>query len=601
MADIRPALLRDRLGDRPCRLTCRLPPPALLFPRSSYEGQISSSPHRHRPRRRVLRQCLRRRIRPLRCLADGYLQTVAEHAALAGRAGPAARRSDDAGREDRRWCTAPGIRCRSTPGFAGAVPANTRLGIPALYLADSPVGVGNGSTGVTQWADTSALASTWDTSPGAGVRQRLRRRAGRQGPQRRARRRRSTSCGCRSGAARPETFSEDPYLTGAAGGRGDPRRPEPARHRHREALRRQQPGGAAQPHQRGREPSARCSEIYQPAFKMAVQQGRRRRDHVLLQPGQRHLRLRERRRADRHPARRLEVRRPRHVRLGRAAQHRQGRAVRPGPGDARRAPTRPTPAPIDKIFGGQYFDSKLKAAVLDGSVPESTLDAHGHAHPHRDVPDRAVRPPDCPTPPPSRTRVVSTPAHQALSTKIADRRHRPAQERRRSLLPLSQRSARSIAVIGDAARSTRRPPPAARPPCCRPARSSPRSPASPPAPAAASTSPTPGARSGTDAAARGPGQRLRQRAHRDLLRQRRPLRHADRHRDRAEPRHHRQPRRRSAGHTVWSARYTGTITAPADRRLPLLASGRRATSRVWIDGRPVVSLHARSTSPPRTG
>src|SRR5205823_82073 len=49
-------------------------------------------------------------------------------------------------------------------GYAGVVPANPRLGIPALYLADSPVGVGNGSTGVTQWADTSALASTWDTS-----------------------------------------------------------------------------------------------------------------------------------------------------------------------------------------------------------------------------------------------------------------------------------------------------------------------------------------------------------------------------------------------------------------------------------------------------
>ena len=47
-------------------------------------------------------------------------------------------------------------------GYAGVVPANTRLGIPALYLADSPVGVGNGSTGVTQWADTSAVASTWN-------------------------------------------------------------------------------------------------------------------------------------------------------------------------------------------------------------------------------------------------------------------------------------------------------------------------------------------------------------------------------------------------------------------------------------------------------
>lgn len=30
-------------------------------------------------------------------------------------------------------------------------------------MADSPIGVGNRSTGVTQWADTAALAATWDT------------------------------------------------------------------------------------------------------------------------------------------------------------------------------------------------------------------------------------------------------------------------------------------------------------------------------------------------------------------------------------------------------------------------------------------------------
>ncbi len=31
------------------------------------------------------------------------------------------------------------------------------------------------------------------------------------------------------------------------------------------------------------------------------------------------------------------------------------------------------PTPIDKIFGSQYFGNKLRAAVLNGSVPESTL------------------------------------------------------------------------------------------------------------------------------------------------------------------------------------------------------------------------------------
>ena len=86
-------------------------------------------------------------------------------------------------------------------GYAGVVPANARLGIPAVYLADSPVGVGNGTTGVTQWADTAALASTWDTSLASAT-------AAPTGPSRPARAttsrscRRSTSCGCRCGAAR---------------------------------------------------------------------------------------------------------------------------------------------------------------------------------------------------------------------------------------------------------------------------------------------------------------------------------------------------------------------------------------------------------------
>ena len=392
MADIRPALLRDRLGDRPCRLACRLPPPALLFPRSSYEGQISSSPHRHRPRRRVLRQCLRRRIRPLRCLADGYLQTVDEHAALAGRAGPTARGADDAGREDRDGARRR-LSVRSTqPASPASVPANTRLGIPALYLADSPVGVGNGSTGVTQWADTSALASTWDTSL-------------------------ASAYGSAYGAEQagkghnialmptinilrlplwgraPGDVQRGPVPDRAPGGRGDPRHPEQARHRHREALRRQQPGGAAQLTSTWWRPSARLHEIYQPAFKMAVQQGGVGAVMCSYNRVNGTYACENARGADRRPARCLEVRRPRHVGLGRAAQHGQGRAVRAWTWRCPAWPSETNPTPIDQIFGVRTSTASCKAAVLDGAVPEATLDAHGHAHPHRDVPDRAVRPP----------------------------------------------------------------------------------------------------------------------------------------------------------------------------------------------------------------
>lgn len=50
----------------------------------------------------------------------------------------------------------------ATHGFTGFIPANTRLGIPSLRLADGPSGVGNGSVGVTQWPDSKALAASWD-------------------------------------------------------------------------------------------------------------------------------------------------------------------------------------------------------------------------------------------------------------------------------------------------------------------------------------------------------------------------------------------------------------------------------------------------------
>ena len=48
--------------------------------------------------------------------------------------------------------------------FAGSIPANTRLGIPALILSDGPDGVGDGTTGVTQWPAAVNQASTWDTA-----------------------------------------------------------------------------------------------------------------------------------------------------------------------------------------------------------------------------------------------------------------------------------------------------------------------------------------------------------------------------------------------------------------------------------------------------
>jgi beta-glucosidase len=99
-----------------------------------------------------------------------------------------------------------------TAGYAGKIPGNARLGIPAVYLADSPVGVGNSSTGVTQWADTSALASTWDTQlAGAygtayGAEQAGKGHNVALAPT-------VNILRLPTWGRSPETFSEDPYLT----------------------------------------------------------------------------------------------------------------------------------------------------------------------------------------------------------------------------------------------------------------------------------------------------------------------------------------------------------------------------------------------------
>jgi beta-glucosidase len=49
-----------------------------------------------------------------------------------------------------------------TGPFAGHVPGNARLGIPELFLSDGPNGVGNGSTGVTAFPVAVTDAATWD-------------------------------------------------------------------------------------------------------------------------------------------------------------------------------------------------------------------------------------------------------------------------------------------------------------------------------------------------------------------------------------------------------------------------------------------------------
>jgi len=330
-------------------------------------------------------------------------------------------------------------------GYAGVVPANTRLGIPALYLADSPVGVGNGSTGVTQWADTSALASTWDTSL-------------------------ASAYGSAYGAEQagkghnialmptvnilrlplwgraPETFSEDPYLTGrqaAAEIRGVQSQHVIARVKHfvannQEVLRSHINVVASQ---------RTLNEIYHPAFKMAVQDAgvgavmcsynRVNGTYACENAQELTDTLRDAWGFDGL------------VMSDWGALHSTVKAARSGldlemPGVS----SETNPNPIDQIWPS-FFASKLKAAVLDGSVPESTLDTMVT---HILTAMFRIGLFDHPLPDPATVKnaVVSTPAHLALSTRIATNGS-VLRKNARLLLPLSTRSVRSIAVIGDAA------------------------------------------------------------------------------------------------------------------------------------------------------
>src|SRR4051812_12313820 len=107
------------------------------------------------------------------------------------------------------------------------------------------------------------------------------------------------------------------------------------------------------------------------------------------------------------------------------------------------------PTPIDQLFGGQYFGSRLKAAVLNGSVPEATLNAMV-THILTAMFRIGLFEHPLPAPADVKNAVVSTPAHLTLSTKIATN-GTVLLKNSRSLLPVSTGAVRSIAVIGDAA------------------------------------------------------------------------------------------------------------------------------------------------------
>src|SRR6195952_1166624 len=333
----------------------------------------------------------------------------------------------------------------NSAGYAGVVPANTRLGIPALYLADSPVGVGNGSTGVTQWPDSANLASTWDTS--------LAKSYGVAYGAEQAGKGHNIALSPTVNILRlplwgraPETFSEDPYLTGQSAAseiKGIQSQHVIATVKHfvannQEVLRSSVNANVSQ---------RALNEIYEPAFRAEIEQGdvgavmcsyNRVNGDYACQNGELLTdTLRDAWRFDGM------------VMSDWGALHDTVQAAKAGldlemPGTADDA----HPTFIDQLFGS-FFNTKLKAAVLDGSVSTATLNgmvAHILTAMFR------IGLFDHPVPNPATVKAadVSTPAHLALATQLAES-GAVLLKNPHATLPLNPRTVRSWPVIGDAA------------------------------------------------------------------------------------------------------------------------------------------------------
>ena len=183
-----------------------------------------------------------------------------------------------------------GFAFGSGVNYAGHIQGIPALGIPDLYLADGAVGAGNGSTGVTQFPDGTSDAATWDPgtvqSVGAadGTEQAAKGHQVSLAPNVNILR---TPYGGRAF----EGYGEDPYLASQIAAADITGVQSAGRDRDREALHRQRPGDAAQLDRRAGLPAGAGRDL-RPGVPVGGQRGRRRRD-VLLQPGQRLLRVPE--------------------------------------------------------------------------------------------------------------------------------------------------------------------------------------------------------------------------------------------------------------------------------------------------------------------
>jgi beta-glucosidase len=319
-------------------------------------------------------------------------------------------------------------------GYAGRLAGVERLGIPPLYLADGPNGVGNGSTGVTAFPAAIAAASTWDT----GLVDRYGAALGRE---QRGKGHTVALTPTINIVRLPqwgrtfETFSEDPWLAGrlaAAQIAGIQRERVIATVKHFAANNQETERLSIDV----QVPERVLREIYFPAFRAAVTDG----GAAAVMCAYNRLNGTF---ACEHPWLLTEVLRgdwgfDGFVMSDWFATHSTAAAAAAGldvemPGG--RSP-----------IGEEYFGESLKRAVEEGQVPAAVLDGMVRrvlvAMARVGLLDAA--------PPGGRDAVVTTPEHQQLARDLAAA-GTVLLRNEASVLPLTTGRIRTVAVIGDAA------------------------------------------------------------------------------------------------------------------------------------------------------
>ena len=321
--------------------------------------------------------------------------------------------------------------------YAGSIPANSRLGIPALILGDGPDGVGNGSVGVTQWPAAANQASTWDTD--------LVGEFGRAyGAEQAGKGRNIALAPTINILRRPnwgrafETYTEDPYLNGQLAaaliqGVQDNHVIATVKHfagNNQEILRNSINDVVSR---------RALEEIYYPGFKAAVQQGGTGAVMGAYNKVNGYFSCENR--AALTDALRGEWGYTGFVMSDWFATHSTVPSAEAGL-------DMEMPGGTNLLYDG-YFDAPLKAAVQSGQVAESTLDSMVTA-----ILTSMFRIGlfEDPTPDPGSVANadVSSPAHLDLATRLSEQ-GTVLLKNERTLLPLDPRRLRRIAVIGDAA------------------------------------------------------------------------------------------------------------------------------------------------------